>query len=123
MRQPRFDTEVLRALKVACDKCGREILLSEDRNYCSKCRKDLCSGCRTCGTAGEHQLVTYRGFSEISRVDVILAKAEQYLNESCGSHLFHVEENIYLAELRALLGFLQVKENRLVVLEALSTPH
>ncbi|MGH8487875.1 MAG: CmcI family methyltransferase [Gammaproteobacteria bacterium] len=52
-----------------------------------------------------------------------MVKAEQYLNESCGSHLFHVEENIYLAELRALLGFLRVKENRLVVLESLSTPH
>lgn len=122
MRQSRLDTELVRAMEVACDKCGREILLSEDRNYCSKCRKDLCLGCRTCSTAGEHQLVTYRGFREVSDLDVMLVKAEQYLNESCGSHLFHVEENIYLAQLRALLGFLQIKENRLVALESLSTP-
>ena len=125
MRQLSFDSELVRALEVACDQCGREILLSEDRNFCSKCGKDLCLGCRTCGTAGEHQLVTYRGFREISRADVILAKAKQYLNESCGSHLFHGEENIYLAELLALLDVLEVKENRLVGLglESLSTHH
>lgn len=123
MRQSKFDTELLRPMEVTCDQCGREILLSEDRNYCSRCRKDLCLGCRTCGAAGEHRLVTYRGFHQISDLDVMLAKAEQYLNESCGSHLFHVEENIYLVQLRLLLGFLQVKENRLVVLESLPTPH
>jgi len=121
MRQTSMDTELLRPLKVACDQCGREILLSEDRNYCSKCRKDLCLGCRTCSTAGEHQLVTYRGFHQVSDLDVVLAKAEQYLNESCGSHLFHVEENICLAQFHALLGFLQVKKHGLVDLESLST--
>jgi cephalosporin hydroxylase len=121
MRQSRIDTELLGPMKVACDQCGREILLSEDRNYCSKCRKDLCLDCRTCSTAGEHQLVTYRGFREVRNLDVVLAKAEQYLNESCGSHLFHVEENIYLAQLHALLGFLQVNDDQLVDLESLST--
>ncbi|MDQ4146775.1 MAG: hypothetical protein M3120_03640, partial [Pseudomonadota bacterium] len=121
MRQSKIDTELLGLIQVACDQCGREILLSEDRNYCSKCRKDLCLGCGTCGAAEEHQLVTYKGFPEISDMDIILAKAEEYLNESCGSGLFHVEENIYLAQLHTLLQLLQVNEDRLVTLESLST--
>jgi len=108
-RKESLSLEVLGAVAVFCDGCRREIALEEDRIFCLQCGHDICRDCDACSG---HEKVSYPGFREESDLTRLLAKASDFLDESCGTNLFPTDSNIYLANLRLLFKLVTAKHDQ-----------